>query len=57
MRFELPKAAIKWDAYVAEKMKRGLTRERAVAEVARQHPALKQRLIAEANQPTEGSRR
>jgi hypothetical protein len=56
MKFNLPAARVNWDAYVAEKMKRGMTRAQAVASVAKAHPQLRERLVREANQPREDRR-
>ena len=38
-----------WDAAVAAKIQRGMTRQRAVAAVARENPALREELVAAAN--------
>jgi len=56
MPINLPAARVNWDAYVAAKMERGMTRAQAVKAVAKEHPMLRDRLVREANQPREDRR-
>ena len=50
MPINLPKAALEWEKLVSLKTARGLSRQKAVSEVSKEHAALRRRLIAEANE-------
>ena len=56
MKFNLPKAALEWQKFIDMKTAKGMSRQKAVAEVAKEHAALRARLIREANSKPEGSR-
>lgn len=53
----MPQAKVEWQKFIDLKVAQGLSRQKAVAAVAKAHPQLRARLVREANQPTEGSRR
>jgi hypothetical protein len=55
MKFALPAAKVEWEKFVAMKTAQGMTRQKAVAAVAKEHAALRARLIREANEQ-KGSR-
>ena len=56
MKFNLPAAKFEWQKFIDMKVSKGMSHADAVRAVAKAHPALRARLIREANQPTEGSR-
>jgi len=57
VKFNLPAARVEWQKFIDLKTAKGMSHSEAVRAVAKAHPALRARLIAEANRPTEGSRR
>ena len=57
MKFNLPAAKVEWQKFIDLKTAKGMSHAEAVRAVAKAHPALRARLIAEANRPTEGNRR